>query len=188
MVSYDIYAIPAGAEQSAGEAAEAFFAAEEAADVGTASPGRPPDGERHELAAALRAADSSLDPSEERNSSGVLQCLSLYGPELEVNLYADHAVITWPYWDSLDADVLTQRLGLVLRTLRDRAGYLAWDPQLDAPLDPDGSLEQVRAGHRQGVETVSAFAARERAEADAQAERSSAAVEAPERPWWRRLF
>lgn len=183
MVSYDIYAIPAGAGQSPAQAAEAFFAADEKDDVDA----RPLDGERHKLAAALRAVDPGFDTDEERDASGALRCVSLYGPELEINLYPDHAVVTWPYWDSLDADVLTERLGLVLRTLRDRAGYVAWDPQLEIPLDPDGPLDQVRAGHERGVETVTQFAARERAEADAHAERS-AVVETPERPWWRRIF
>ena len=95
---------------------------------------------------------------------------------ISVMLDGTQAYLNFPYWNTTDAERLADRVFGVLALLHERAGWRAYDPQLDRELLP-GDRAAFLGKFAEGVGIVEEIARGE----------SPTAPPEPKRPWWRRL-
>jgi hypothetical protein len=161
-MSYDINVFAAPPDADINAAWEALTEAEEA---GVA----PPPADRG-LIAALR--EQGFEPV----GGGSDDQVQLDDGVISVLLDGTQAYLNFPYWGSTDAERLADRVFGVVALLHERAGWRAYDPQLDRELLP-GDRAQFLEKFAYGVGIVDEIA------------RGDTPAAAPERkrPWWRRL-
>jgi hypothetical protein len=154
----------------------------------SASPDPAIQGRNRRLVEALRDADPryeesqlnydvlaeqqgiSVDEAKARNRS--IQLTAEDG--LEINLYDHHADITFPYWESLDAEALTRDIASASSVIATETGWKLYDPQLERVIDPAADASEIRRMFDVGREHVQTFIAEQ--------ERKS------NEPLWKRLF
>jgi hypothetical protein len=95
---------------------------------------------------------------------------------ISVLLDGNQAYLNFPYWGSTDAERLADHLFGVVALLQERAGWRAYDPQLDRELGPD-DRDRFLEKFAYGVGIVDEIARGD----------TPAAAAEPKRPWWRRL-
>jgi hypothetical protein len=143
---------------------------EQFAAEGAQSPPDPAiDARNRRLADTLLAAHPAY--SEYSGDDGI----ELTDPDgLQIYLSEHEATITFPYWDSLDAEALMERVQAAARVIGSETGWRVFDPQLDKVVDPaqdatamTETFDYGRASLRKAVASDEAVATR---------------------PWWKRLF
>ncbi len=142
-MSYDLQAflLPPG-----GDPEEALEALETDLD-------RPPTGEERDrmtrLAKALQATVASLEAGYPEDA------IELSEDRFQVSVYANEAMISIPYWfDGAEArEVLAVALECA-RAIRETAGFVVWDPQLDRLLDERATVDELAEAYRSGREYV----------------------------------
>lgn len=142
-MSYDLQAflLPPG-----GDPEEALEALESDLD-------RPPTGEERDrmtrLAKALQGAVASFEATYPGDA------IELSEDRFQVSVYANEAMIAIPYW--FDGAEARQVLAVALecaRAIRDTAGFVVWDPQLDRLLDERATVEELAEAYASGREYV----------------------------------
>jgi hypothetical protein len=93
---------------------------------------------------------------------------------LEINLYDHHADITFPYWESLDAEALTRDIASASSVISRETGWKLYDPQLERVIDPATDGAEMRRMFDVGRERLQTIIAEE--------ERKS------NEPLWKRFF
>lgn len=114
---------------------------------------------------------TSVDDARLRNRS--IQLMAEGG--LEINLYDHHADISFPYWESLDAEALTRDIENAASIIASETGWKLYDPQLERFIDPANDAPEIRAMFDVGREHIQKVIAGE--------DRDSTAA-----PFWKRLF
>jgi len=127
------------------------------AEEQSASPDPAIQGRNRRLVEALRDADPryeesqldydvladqqgiSRDEAKARNRS--IQLTAEDG--LEINLYDHHADITFPYWESLDADAITRDIASSSAIIARETGWKVYDPQLERVIDPATDAPEI---------------------------------------------
>jgi len=69
---------------------------------------------------------------------------------LEIGLFDHQAVITLPYWDSLDADSLAVAIGEASKVISQETGWRLYDPQLERFIDPAADAQEFRTAFDYG--------------------------------------
>lgn len=105
---------------------------------------------------------------------------------IEVVLGDEIGTITFPYWDSLDPDVLWRDIGTVAASIGAESGWAIYDPQLEEWLDVARDRERFGAAFDRGREQIRRIVAEGAGVGGAEAAGQGAT---PPRPsLWRRLF
>lgn len=101
------------------------------------------------LAKALQATVASLEAGYPEDA------IELSEDRFQVSVYANEAMISIPYWfDGAEArEVLAVALECA-RAIRETAGFVVWDPQLDRLLSERATVDELAEAYGSGREYV----------------------------------
>lgn len=77
--------------------------------------------------------------------------VELTSEELEVLLYGDHATLEVPFDESVDEEILIERLRNCVAVFHEEAGWELYDEQLEQFVDLEEDRPEILAGFRAGV-------------------------------------
>jgi hypothetical protein len=135
-----------------------------------------PKGEQRarRLAGAIRAADPRYELSEFEFEGATGVELSAENG-LQITIMADHASVTFPYWDSLDTGRFAADIDKAAEIIAAETGWQLYDPQLEKLLDPVRDADELARAFAVGVGHVQRLG-----EEDARPSERA--------PWWRRVL
>ncbi len=102
---------------------------------------------------------------------------------VEIQLYGDSVSVTVPYWHSGErAEHMLLRVSDYLKTVRDVAGFVVYDPQLDRIVQLPGDLPRVNERYIHGTATLQQFAEQRLGPSQAAGNGRAAARRKPDEP------
>jgi hypothetical protein len=105
------------------------------------------------LAEALRTAEAGYEQSE-FELDGRLGIELTAADGVQITLWPDHASVTFPYWDSLDAARLAAQIDRASRIIAADTGWKLYDPQLEKFIDPLRDADEFAEAFGVGVGIV----------------------------------
>jgi len=92
---------------------------------------------------------------------------------IQITLFDDTASLSVPYWHhDAAARAVWDEIWTYLSVLKTAAGFVAYDPQLERPIDPDLDRDAVLASYEGGVAFTDRVA-------------RDISQQPPQRPWWK---
>jgi len=97
---------------------------------------------------------------------------------MEIELFDHHASITFPYWESLDADRMAIAIDEAAKVISQQTGWKLYNPQLEKFIDPGADAAEARRAFDFGRDHLRRIVGEQAVPVAASARRS----------WWKRLF
>jgi hypothetical protein len=149
-------------------------------ELESATSGSDPEGDARvrRVADALKAAARYDENEIEFEGRRAIELMADDG--IQITLWADHADFNFPYWDSLDAQRITDDIDDAARIIGADTGWRLYDPQLEKWIDPASDAGEVQGMFDYGRERLTEIIERDH---------NAAAAAPPERKtFFKRLF